>query len=149
MKIILLQDVASLGKIGTVADVADGYARNYLLPRGFAAEASKGALALHEQQKRAKSRREAETLAEAQELAKLLESMAINVAAKSGGNGRLFGTVTNAHVADAIRSGLSVTVDRHKIELPQPIKALGSYPIEIRLAKNVVAKTTVKVVAAP
>jgi len=147
MKVILLSDVKPLGKTGTVAEVADGYARNYLLPRGLAAEASKGAMALLEQQRRATSRREAEAIADAQALAEKLESKPLSVPAKSGGNGKLFGTVTNAHVADAIHAEHAVDVDRHKIEVPDNIKSLGSYPIQIRLAKNIVAKTTVKVVA--
>jgi large subunit ribosomal protein L9 len=148
MKIILLNDVKSLGTIGTVLEVADGYARNYLLPRGLAAEASSGALALLEQQRRAKSRRDAEALANAEQLAKQLEAAHVTVPARSGGNGKLFGAVTNANVAEAISRELGVEVDRHKIEVPDNIKSLGSYPVEIRLGKNIVAKTTVKVIAA-
>ena len=148
MKIILLNDVKSLGTIGAVLEVADGYARNYLLPRGLAAEASSGALALLEQQRRAKSRRDAEALANAEQLAKQLESAQVTIPARSGGNGKLFGAVTNANVAEAIARELGVEVDRHKIEVPDNIKSLGSYPVEIRLGKNIVAKTTVKVIAA-
>jgi large subunit ribosomal protein L9 len=147
MKVILLQDVKPLGKTGDVVDVADGYARNYLEPRNLAVEASSGAIAVLEQQRRAKSRREAEAVADAEALAKMLESKPLNVAAKSGGNGRLFGTITNVQVADAIHSDYQVKIDRHKIELPDNIKSLGSYPVQVRLGKNIVAKTTVKVVA--
>jgi large subunit ribosomal protein L9 len=147
MKVILLQDIKTLGKTGDVVDVANGYARNYLEPRGLAVEASTGAMVLLEQQRRAKSRREAEAIAGAEALAKMLESKPLSVAAKSGGNGKLFGTVTNVQVADAIHTDYQVQIDRHKIELPSNIKSLGSYPVQIRLAKNVVAKTTVKVVA--
>jgi large subunit ribosomal protein L9 len=148
MKVILMSDVKPLGTAGAVVEVADGYARNYLLPRGLAAEASSGAIALLEQQRRAKTRREAEAQADAESLAELLASKQILVSARSGGNGRLFGTVTNSQVADAIAADLGITIDRHKIEMPDNIKSLGSYPIEIRLGKNIVAKTTVKVVAA-
>ncbi len=148
MKIILMSEVKSLGPIGTVVDVADGYARNYLLPRGLAAEASKGSLALLEQQRRAKARRDAEAVASAEALGKKLEGLLLNVPAKAGGNGRLFGAVTNGDVAEAIRRELGVEVDRHKIEVPDNIKSLGSYPVEIKLGKNVTAKSTVKVVAA-
>ena len=148
MKVILLNDVKSLGQTGVVLEVADGYARNYLLPRGLAAEASKGSLALLEQQRKAKARRDAEAIADAQELAGKLETAVISVHAKSGGNGRLFGGVTNANVSEAIHRDLGVEIDRHKIEVPDNIKSLGSYPIEIRLGKNIVAKTTLKVVAA-
>lgn len=148
MKIILLSDVKSLGTTGTVVDVADGYARNYLLPRGLAAEASKGSLALLEQQRKARARRDAEALANAEALSKQLEGTQFSVSAKAGGNGRLFGAVTNANVSEAIARELGIEVDRHKIELPDSIKSLGSYPVEIRLGKNLVAKTTVKVVPA-
>jgi len=149
MKIILLNDVKTLGSIGDVVDVADGYARNYLLPRGIAAEASKGSLALLEQQRRAKARRDAEAVANAEALGKQLEDLQLTVSAKAGGNGKLFGAVTNANVAEAIHASLGIDIDRHKIEIPDNIKSLGSYPVEIRLGKNIVAKTTVKVVAAP
>jgi large subunit ribosomal protein L9 len=148
VKIILLSDVKPLGTTGTVVEVADGYARNFLLPRGLAAEASKGSLALLEQQRKAKARRDAEAVANAEALGKQLEDLALTVPVKAGGNGRLFGAVTNGNVADAIHAALGVEVDRHKIDVPENIKSLGSYPIEIRLAKNIVAKTTVKVVAA-
>ncbi|MGP6156875.1 MAG: 50S ribosomal protein L9 [Vulcanimicrobiaceae bacterium] len=148
MKVILLSDVKSLGTTGTIVDVADGYARNFLLPRGVAAEASKGSVALLEQQRRAKARRDAEALANAEALAKQLEATQVVVPARSGGNGKLFGAITNANVAEAIHKELGVEVDRHKINVPDNIKSLGSYPVEIRLGKNVVAKTTVKVVAA-
>ena len=148
MKVILMNDVKPLGNAGAVVEVANGYARNYLLPRGLAAEASKGAIALLEQLKRARSRREAEAQADAENLAKLLEGKQILVSAKSGGNGRLFGTVTSSQVAEAIAADLNVQVDRHKIEMPDNIKSLGAYPVEIRLGRSIVAKTTVKVVAA-
>jgi len=140
--------VKSLGTIGTVVEVADGYARNFLLPRGLAAEASKGSLALLEQQRKAKARRDAEAVADAEALGKQLEGLQLSVPAKAGGNGRLFGAITNANVADAIHAALGVEVDRHKIDVPDNIKSLGSYPVEIKLGKNVVAKTTVKVIAA-
>jgi large subunit ribosomal protein L9 len=148
MKVILMTDVKPLGTSGNVVDVADGYARNYLLPKGLAAEASKGAIALLEQQRRARSRREAEAQADAENLAKTLEGKQILVSAKSGGNGRLFGTVTSSQVAEAIAADLNISIDRHKIEMPDNIKSLGSYSVEIKLGKGIVAKTTVKVVPA-
>jgi large subunit ribosomal protein L9 len=148
MKLILLSDVKALGKKGDLVDVAEGYARNFLLPRKLATEANKGALTMLTEQKKAAQKREAQQLAETQEIAKLLESKPVAVKAKAGGNGRLFGTVTNADIADAITQTFSVSVDKHKIEVKNSIKALGTYPVEIRLGKNIVAKTTVSVVAA-
>lgn len=148
MKLILLSDVKSLGKKGDLVDVSEGYARNFLLPRKLATEASKGALTMIDQQKKAVQKREAQQLAQTQEMAKLLESKPVAVRARAGGNGRLFGTVTNADIAEAISQTFSVSVDKHKIEVKNAIKALGTYPVEIRLGKNVVAKTTVSVVSA-
>lgn len=148
MKVILLSDVKALGKKGQIVEVAEGYGRNFLLPRNLATEASKGALTMLDEQKKAQAKREAQALAETKELATLLESKPVSVRAKAGGNGKLFGTVTNADIADAITVAFSIEVDKHKIEVKNSIKALGNYPIEIRLGKNIVAKTTVSVVAA-
>ncbi|MFN2528434.1 MAG: 50S ribosomal protein L9 [Candidatus Baltobacteraceae bacterium] len=148
MKVILLGDVKALGKKGQIVEVAEGYARNFLLPRNLAAEASKGAVAVLAEQERAKKKKDDVALAETKKLAELLESKPVSVKAKCGGNGKLFGTVTNAQVAEALAEEFSVDVDRHKIELKSQIKALGSYPVEIKLGKNVVAKTTVTVIAA-
>jgi large subunit ribosomal protein L9 len=148
VKLILQSDVKALGKRGDVVDVAEGYARNFLLPRKLATEADKGALAQLGSQKKAKERRDAQTLADAKALADRLAAAKLAVKAKAGGNGKLFGAVTNADVATAIQDALSVAVDKHKIEIKSQIKALGSYPVEIKLHKNVVAKATVDVVSA-
>jgi large subunit ribosomal protein L9 len=147
VKVILLSDVKALGKRGDVVDVAEGYGRNFLLPRNLATEASKGELTKLDQQNKAQAKREAQALADTEQLAKLLESKPLAVKARAGGNGRLFGTVTNADIASAISDTFSIAVDKHKIEVKNSIKALGSYPVEIRLGKNVIAKTTVSVVA--
>ncbi len=147
MKVILLGDVKSLGRKGDVVDVAEGYARNFLLPRNLAREANKGALAVLGEQKKAHAKREEQVLAEAKVLAGRIESAKVAVKARAGENGKLFGAVTNADVAAAIDAALSVAIDKHKIDIKQQIKTLGSYPVEIKLHKNVVAKTTVDVVA--
>jgi large subunit ribosomal protein L9 len=148
VKLVLLRDVQSLGKRGDVVDVADGYARNFLLPRKLAGEADKGALAQLDAQHKAHERREAQELADARALAGRLESSRITIKAKAGESGKLFGAVTNADVAAAIAGALAIVVDKHKIGLAGQIKALGSYPIEIKLQKNVVAKAVVEVVQA-
>ncbi|MDQ6930283.1 MAG: 50S ribosomal protein L9 [Candidatus Eremiobacteraeota bacterium] len=148
MKVILLGDVKALGKQGQIVDVAEGYARNFLLPRKLVAEASQGAVAVLAAQEKAKKKRDEANLAETKKLAELLESKPLSVRAKCGGNGKLFGTVTNAQIADAIGEEFSVDVDRHKIELKAQIKALGTYPVEIKLGSHIVAKATVTVIAA-
>ena len=147
MKVILTNDVKPLGTRGAVVDVKDGYANNYLLPQRLAVIATPGAVKQHEQQQHAKKRKQAEEVANAQDVADKLEGMTLRVNAKAGGNGRLFGTVTNASVAEAIHEQLGVTIDRHKIEMKDGIKALGTYPVEIRLGSNVIAKSSIQVVA--
>lgn len=147
MKLVLYSDVKALGKRGDVVDVADGYARNFLLPRKLAGEADKGALAQLDSQQKARGRREAQELAEARDAATRIESAKISVKAKAGENGKLFGAVTNADIAAAISTTVSIAVDKHKIELGRQIKALGSYPIEVKLHKNVVARAVVEVVS--
>lgn len=147
MKLVLLTDVKALGRKGDVVDVADGYARNFLLPRKLAGEADKGALAQLDAQHKARARREAVELADAKALAARIESSKFAVTAKAGGNGKLFGAVTNADIASAIASALSIEIDKHKIDVGSQIKALGSYPVQIKLHKNVVAKAVVDVVA--
>ncbi len=147
MKVILTADVKPLGTRGQAVEVADGYANNYLLRQKLAVAATPGAMKQLEQQQHAKKRKQAEEVANAQDVATQLENVVIRVSAKAGGNGRLFGTVTNANVADALHEQLGVTIDRHKIEMKDGIKALGTYPVEIRLGNNIVAKSAVQVVA--
>ena len=147
MKVILTSDVKPLGNRGALVDVKDGYANNYLLPQKLAVVATPGAMKQLEQQQNAKKRKQAEEVANAQDIATQLEETVIKVAAKAGGNGRLFGTITNAQVAEALHEQIGVTIDRHKIELKDGIKALGTYPVEIRLGNNVIAKSAVQVVA--
>ena len=147
MKVILTADVKPLGTRGQAVEVADGYANNYLLRQKLAVVATPGAMKQLEQQQNAKKRKQAEEVANAQDVATQLENVVIKVSAKAGGNGRLFGTVTNANVADALHEQLGVTIDRHKIEMKDGIKALGTYPVEIRLGNNIVAKSAVQVVA--
>ncbi len=147
MKVILTGDVKPLGSRGTVVDVKDGYANNYLFPQKLAVVATPRSMKQLEQQQHAKKRKQAEEVANAQEVATQLEESVIKVSAKAGGNGRLFGTVTNAQVADAVHQQLGLTIDRHKIEMKDGIKALGTYPVEIRLGNSVIAKSAVQVVA--
>ena len=148
MRLVLLSDVKALGKRGDVVEVADGYARNFLLPRKLAGEADAGAIGRLDAQQKARERRDAQELADARALASRLESARLAVKAKAGGTGKLFGAVTNADVAAAIAGLLAVEIDKHKIELTGQIKSLGSYPVEIKLHRNVVARVIVDVVPA-
>jgi large subunit ribosomal protein L9 len=147
MKVILLGDVASLGRKGDVVEVAEGYGRNFLIPRSLAQEASRGALAVLGEQRKAREKREAQVLEDARLLAQRIETAKLAVKARAGGNGKLFGAVTNADVAAAIAAAVASPIDKHKVEIKSQIKSLGSYPVEVKLHKSVVAKTTVDVVA--
>jgi large subunit ribosomal protein L9 len=147
VKVILKQDIKGVGKAGSVADVAEGYGRNYLLPRGLALEATSGSLAQLAGQREAKERRDEKALAEAREIAATLASKPIEIKAKGGERGKLFGAVTNAQVADALHAAFGIEVDRHKIELPEPIKAAGDYTCTVKLAHGVTARIAVRVVA--
>jgi large subunit ribosomal protein L9 len=147
VKVILLQDVKGVGKVGEVHNVADGHGRNFLLPRGFAVEATAGNLAQAKARQAAQAKHDEKHLAEAKELAARIEGKPIVVAAKAGESGKLFGAVTNAQIADAIRSNLGIELDRHKIDLEEPIKAAGDHVCDVKLHAGVVAKITVRVVA--
>lgn len=145
MKVILKQDVKGLGREGDTVKVADGYARNYLIPRGLAIEASERNLRILQAEKVAMERKADRELALARRLAQELASGGITIRRKSGEGGRLFGSVTARDIADAIREVLGVEIDRRKIELPDPIKAVGSYTIPIRLHAQVTARVVVDV----
>ena len=147
MKLILLDDVKALGTKGTVVDVAEGYARNFLLPRKLAAEASKGELAKLAEQKKAQNKREAETRAQAEALKAQLEAKTVSVPAKSGENGKLFGAITSTQIAEAVNAAFGVEIDRHKIELKESLKSLGVYNVPLRIAKNLIATLKIEVVA--
>ncbi|MGE5584498.1 MAG: 50S ribosomal protein L9 [Bacillota bacterium] len=145
MKVILKQDVKGLGREGDTVKAADGYARNYLIPRGLAIEASERNLKILQAEKVAIGKKADKELALARQLAQELASGGITIRRKSGEGGRLFGSVTARDVADAIKEVLGVEVDRRKIELGDPIKAVGSYTIPIRLHAQVTAKVVIDV----
>ena len=145
MKVILKADVKGVGKAGAVLDVADGHARNYLLPRGLAEEATPGALAQAAGRRAAVQRRDDKLLAEAKATAAVLESKPVDIKAKGGEQGKLFGAVTNAQVADAISAASGIALDRHKIEMDEPIKVAGDHRCLVRLAHGVTATIVVRV----
>jgi large subunit ribosomal protein L9 len=147
-KLILTHEVTGLGAPGDVVDVKDGYARNYLVPRGLATTWSKGAEKEITQIRRARKAREIETLEEARAVRVSLQGNPVTVSAKAGESGRLFGAITTAEIADAVKAAGGPSIDRRKVEVAQPIKALGQYDVQVRLHAEVSAKLTVKVVAA-
>ncbi|HEV2359345.1 MAG TPA: 50S ribosomal protein L9 [bacterium] len=146
MKVILLKDVPALGHTGDVRDVKDGHARNYLLPRGLAAPATDASLQALEQTKAAAGRREARVNQELIRLKGRLEALVVEVRARAGEDGRLFGSVTAQDVADAIeRQG--VDISKKQIELEEPIKNTGFYRVPVRLHPRHTAMVEVNVIA--
>lgn len=147
MKIILRADVERLGTKGDLLDVADGYARNYLLPRGLALAATAGAVAQAESMREARSRRDAADRESAEAVRERLSSTVVRIPAQSGTDGRLFGSVTAADVADAIVAQMGVELDRRRLHLDEPIRALGVHDVTLRLHPEVEAHVSVEVVA--
>jgi large subunit ribosomal protein L9 len=147
MKIILANDVESLGKKGDVVVVKDGYARNYLVPKGLAFMATKGAVRQAEVMRRAREEAERKARDEAQERVAGFEASPVYISARSGEEGRLFGSVTSSDVARAVEEQLGHSVDRRDIRLEEPIRSLGSHPVTVHLYESVYATVTVEVIA--
>ena len=145
MKIILTQEVSGLGSPGDVVDVKDGYGRNYLLPQGFAITWSKGAEKQVTLIKRARSAREIRDLDHAKEVQGQLEALKVQMSARAGDGGRLFGSITPAEVVDAVRSAGGPALDRRRLELPGPIKSVGNYEVRVRLHPEVTAKISLAI----
>jgi large subunit ribosomal protein L9 len=141
---ILLKDVEDLGAKGAVVDVSKGYLRNYLVPRKLAEPATKGALANAARSRQSLERATAEASAKAHEQADVLNRTVLTISQQAGEDGRLFGSVTNQDIADAIREAQSIEVDRRKIDLPDPIKTVGSHQVTLEVADGITA--TVKVI---
>ncbi|GAA2791690.1 MULTISPECIES: 50S ribosomal protein L9 [Streptomyces] len=148
MKIILTHEVSGLGAAGDVVDVKDGYARNYLVPRGFAIRWTKGGEKDVAQIRRARKIHEIATIEQANEVKAQLEGVKVKLAVRSGDAGRLFGSVTQSDVASAIKAAGGPDVDKRRVELGSPIKTLGAHQVSVRLHADVVAKLGVEVVAA-
>ena len=146
MKVILLQDVKGKGKKGQMIEVSDGYARNYMLPRKIAVEATADAVNTMRMNDKAAAEKAAKERAEAVELSKKLREMTLTVTAKGGGAGRLFGSVTNQEIADALKASCGITLDKRKIAIADPIKNIGTYTVQCKLGYEITAPLTVKIV---
>ncbi len=145
MEVLLLKDVPGVGTAGQVKKVTDGYARNYLLPRKLGVVATGGAIKQAQSIKEAAARRDAKTLAEVQELAKLIEQTTLDFSAKAGEGDRLFGSITSGDIAEKLANEKHIHVDKRKIELDSPIKELGERKVAIKLHPEVTAQVTILV----
>ena len=146
-KLILTHEVTGLGEPGDVVEVKDGYARNYLVPRGLATAWSKGAEKQVTTIRRARKAREIATLDEAKAVRDALQSKPVVVRAKAGDAGRLFGAVTTTEIAEAVSAAGAPAVDKRKVEVGQPIRSVGDHTVQVRLHPEVTATIDVKVVA--
>ena len=148
MKIILQKPVENLGTPGEVVNVADGYARNYLIPRGLAVVASKGSVRHAESLKRAHGQRQAKAKEEAEAVAAGLRALTLKMSARAGEDGKLFGSVTAADLAEELaKEAVGVLIDRHDVTLDDPIRSLGVHQYKVRLGHEVEAEISVEVVA--
>ncbi|MEU5553490.1 MULTISPECIES: 50S ribosomal protein L9 [unclassified Micromonospora] len=146
MKIILTQEVSGLGTPGDIVEVKNGYGRNYLLPQGFAIAWTKGAEKQVTLIKRARSAREIRDLGHANEVKGQLEGLKVNLKARAGDGGRLFGSVTSAEIVDAVKAAGGPVLDRRRLELPGHIKAIGSHAVRVKLHPEVTATFNLNVV---
>ncbi len=146
MKVILLQDVKGKGKKGQMLEVSDGYARNYMLPRKIAIEATADAVNTMRMNDKAAAERVAREKAAAMETAKKLRDMTLTVTARGGGAGRLFGSVTNQEISDALKASTGIVLDKRKIVISDPIKNIGTYTVQCKLGYEINANLTVKIV---
>jgi large subunit ribosomal protein L9 len=146
MKVILRKEHDKLGQIGTIADVKDGYARNYLIPRGIAYPATDGSMRALEEEKKQAERRSNKEVKESEKLAANLDKVSLTIKMKVGEDEKLFGSVTAQMVADALKEQ-GFTIDKRVIDLEEPIKALGIYTVNVKLHASVVGKVKVWVVS--
>ena len=145
MKVILLQDVKGKGKKGQMIEVSDGYARNFMLPKKMAIEATPDAINTMRMNDKATQERIAREKAEAMEISRKLREMTVTVTAKGGGAGRLFGSVTNAEIADALEKKTGIKLDKRKIVLSETIKNVGTYTVTCKLGYEISVPLTVKI----
>jgi large subunit ribosomal protein L9 len=146
MRVILRADVKGVGHKGDIVDVANGYGRNFLLPRGLAFTASAGAEAQAEAMRRSRQVRDAADRAAAEDVAKSLVSSPVTITARVGADEKLFGSITAADIADAVKTQTGVEIDRKQLHLDEPIKTLGTHLVPLKLHENVEFPVTVEVV---
>jgi large subunit ribosomal protein L9 len=147
VKVVLRSDVTDVGKKGDVVDVADGFARNFLVPKGLAFKASPGAQAQADAMRRSRDIRDAADRSAAEDVARQLVPKVITLSARAGGEGRLFGSITAADVVEAVQSQTGIELDRRKVQLADPIREVGTHLVNVKLHTDVVFPVTVEVCA--
>jgi large subunit ribosomal protein L9 len=143
MKVLLTETVNNLGSAGEVKKVADGYARNFLIPKGLAVLATEGALKRAELRRQAETRRQKREEVKAESLAGTLSQVTLTFRAKAGETDKLYGSITNADIAEALERETGQAIDKRKVELEEPIRELGSYYVPIKLLPNLAPRITV------
>ena len=147
MIVILKKDVKGTGRAGDIVKVSDGYARNMLIPKGYATEATEGNVRSLEKQKALAAEKKAEEKAAAQALAEKLNAVGVTIKTKAGEGGRIFGSITSKDIADALKDQHKLTVDKKKIQLDNPIKSTGELAVNVKLYSEVSAQLKVTIVA--
>jgi len=145
MKVILKEDVKGTGKKGEMVNVKDGYARNFLFPKGLAVEATAENINIMKARKEAESAKKQKEMAQARELAAKLRDITVVIKTKAGENGKLFGSITSKDISDKLKSDYKIDIDKKKFNMPEPIKSLGSCEVEVKLYPEISAKLNVKV----
>jgi large subunit ribosomal protein L9 len=146
MKVILKQDVKGLGKKEEMVNVSDGYARNFLFPRSLAVEASANNINVMNTRKEAEKSKKDRELAQARELAAKIKETTVVIKTKAGENGKLFGSITNKDISEKLKADFKLDIDKKKLNMPEAIKALGTFEVEVKLYPEVSSKLTVKIV---
>lgn len=146
MKVILTQDVKGKGKKGQMIEVSDGYARNFMLPRKIAIEATADAVNTMRMNDKATAERQARERAEALEISKRLKDITVTVACKGGGAGRLFGSVTSQEIADSLKAQTGIEIDRRKIVISEPIKTVGQFTVKCKLGYEIAGDLKLNIV---
>ncbi len=145
MKVVLTRDVPNLGKSGDIKEVADGYGRNYLIPKGFAALATAGMVKQAQQRAAAQERRDQKARADAEAIAQRINGQTLRFVVRVGELDRLYGSITNTDIAEKIQEQIGVTVDRRRVDLGDPIRRAGVYSVAVRLATDLEARLNVVV----
>lgn len=145
MKVILKEDVKGLGKKEQMVEASDGYARNYLFPKGLAAPANASNINMMKTKKEAEAHRKEKEVAQAKELAKKIKDITVTLKVKAGDNGKLFGSITGKDVAEGLKTQQNIDIDKKKLVMPDSVKSVGTFEVEVKLYPEISSKFTLKI----